>query len=275
MRMVSILCMTAMFVACSRNPNVPHGADTNSTHARLVLPYTTTVASLPGREPGIQSNNDDSPNIEAVAQQAGAFRTKVLGDFEQAESAVPSTNAVPDAAHKARPTPEEMKTRIALMSNLRAVGECCAYAFYQAFMNTNRDEIVGLLQFLLQRRLDTRQSNAVHSSVASQYVYMRQYDKALAYTDSIIGQNPPVDMPLLVNFTIAKNHAYRGQLYDLIKHRGDYSAAQYDELGRQLRQNMDANASLWFSIPRSHRPREKAIYEDQYVRDWKEFEDAK
>jgi len=222
--------------------------------------------------PQVVSNHVAAPDVDAIAQQAAAFKATVLSNVEQAESAVMNSGGVPDPAHKPRPTPEEMKRRIALMGNQEAVGTCCAYAFHGGFMNTDRYEVISLLECLLERPLDQRQSNAVHSSIASQYIYMRQYDKGIAYADSIIGQNPAPDMPLLVNFTMAKNHAYRGQLYDLIRHRSDYSPEQYRQLGCQIQQNMDANAALWFSITRSHRAREKAIYEDQYARDWARFQ---
>ena len=205
-----------------------------------------------------------------MAEQSTAANAHVLTDAPCANT----TNALAGTVPEPRPTLDELRSRIASLSNDKAVGACCGFAFSESFRNTNRYAMIALLTELFGRELNQRQSNAVHSSIAFQYYWMTQYEKALMYVDNSIGVTPDSTTPLLKNFCMVKRLACHGLLYALAKHRADYTPEEYRRRGEEVRATMNATAALWFSIPTAEREREMALYREDAddARAWARYE---
>jgi len=233
--------------------------------AGLMLAACGKKAPVPSNKTASASSDDTTPDLAAVAEHSTAA---------SADSLTNTTDAGAGTASEPRPTLDELRNRSASLSNDQAVVACCGYAFSESFRNTNRYAIVALLEELFGRELNRRQSNAVHSSIAFQYYWMAQYEKALMYVDNSIGVAPDSATPLLKNFCTVKRLACRGLLYALAKHRADYTPEEYRRRGEEVRATMNATAALWFSIPTVDREREMALYREDAddARAWARFE---
>jgi len=238
------------------------------------VPRETTGSSV--HPPVMQTMPDNSvkdshpaceePDVGQVQRLVGSFTERVLLDTTAVQVA---------AAPAARPSIEELRERVQGMGNNRAVATVCTYAFSEPYSNTNRLAIIAVLEDLLSRGLDTRQSNAVHSTIAFQFVAMHEFDHAVRYVDALLGSEPSRSMPLLRNFCMARRHAYRGLLHNMIRNRHAYTLDEYHRKGAALREKMEANAALLFSIDDPHREREIARYRDLDRRDWDRFHGVK
>lgn len=270
---IVVLLMSALILAaCGKNTPVPREAKPTSAQQKAAVTPAVQPARTPSNNTLSVCSDDNTPDLAAVADQISDFKARVLVDAPRTQSSARVTGEATVAAHKPRPTIDELRSRIASLGNNDAVGECCAYAFSESFRNTNRYEIIALLKELFGRELNQRQSNAVHSTIAHQYYNMTQYENALIYVDNSIGVAPNNETPLLKNFCMVKWDAYRGLLYALAKRRSDYTPEEYRGLGDALREKMNANAALWFSNQSSGREREMAIYRDLDARDWAHYE---
>lgn len=260
--LVVLLLAGLMLVACGKKAPVPWEAQATSAPHKARVIRAAHPAPVPSTKTASASSDDTTPDLAAVTEQSTVASAPVLTDAPCTQSDANTTNELAGSAPEPRPTLDELRSHIATLSNDTAVGACCGYAFSESFRNTNRYAIIALLEELFGRELNQRQSNAVHSSIAFQYYWMTQYEKALMYVDNSIGVTPDSTTPLLKNFCMAKRLACHGLLYALAKHRADYTPEEYRRRGEEVRVTMNATAALWFSIPTADREREMALYRE-------------